>query len=93
MLAYFLSSQKYGCHTDYLASPKEGGEARQSGVLLLAKPLWQAKQRISDSNGCDYANQISFKLITLNHSVNSLNRNILLLTLLIKYLFYDSSKI
>ena len=29
-------------------------------------------QRISDSNGCDLLNQISFKLITLNHSVNSL---------------------
>ena len=29
-------------------------------------------QRISDLNGCDHFNQISFKLITLNHSVNSL---------------------
>jgi hypothetical protein len=29
-------------------------------------------QRISDSNGCGQTNRISFKLITLDHSVNSL---------------------
>ena len=29
-------------------------------------------QRISDSNGCGQMNRISFKLITLDHSVNSL---------------------
>ena len=29
-------------------------------------------QRISDSNGCGQINRISFKLITLDHSVNSL---------------------
>ena len=36
-------------------------------------------QRISDSNGCDHFNQISFKLITLNHSVNSLKGNMMLM--------------
>lgn len=30
------------------------------------------QQRISDSNGCDYVNQTSFKLIALNRSANSL---------------------
>ena len=29
-------------------------------------------QRISDLNGCDLLNQISFKLIALNRSANSL---------------------
>ena len=29
-------------------------------------------QRISDSNGCGFLNQISFKLTAINHSANSL---------------------
>jgi hypothetical protein len=42
-------------------------------MLMAKKQISKAKvQRISDSNGCDLLNQISFKLITLNHSVNSL---------------------
>ena len=36
-------------------------------VLRLSKT-----QRISDLNGCDLLNQISFKLIALNRSANSL---------------------
>ena len=37
-------------------------------ILYFYKPL----QRISDSNGCGHFNQISFKLTTIDHSVNSL---------------------
>lgn len=40
---------------------------------LLKKTMYYNKQqKISDLNGCGYFNHISFKLIALNHSANSL---------------------
>ena len=44
-------------------------------LCYTKQPIFYNKallQRISDSNGCGQMNRISFKLITLDHSVNSL---------------------
>ena len=44
-------------------------------LCYTKQPIFYDKallQRISDSNGCGQMNRISFKLITLDHSVNSL---------------------
>src|ERR1700743_3029851 len=47
-------------------------QMRRLTNLALTRFILLFSQRISDSNGCGLLNQISFKLIALNHSANSL---------------------